>query len=390
MTSKLNPWTLARLTEYLGRDEHTTLEFKSCKVFDDKNFPNQLIKEIDAFVNTDGGLLIVGIEEVPSVVNPAIKIAGKIEGVLRTKMNANRLSQIIYSKISPSAGSLIQVFPVIVSNSSEADEKLAFVIEVNAGHTAYQSLDDKIYYGRRGTESIALDDKDIRLRMITDDKSRVELTFRSSIRIPNLNDWEAYEQQFLDRQKHELKAQENKIITDSLSDEERKVKVEDFLEKLSTGSALKSSYVEIPRRVNEARVCIDILARNAGNSKVDRLCMSFSQQKLKPWGWSEGRNVRTNTFDEQVYLEKDFTINDGISLYPGMTLSLLSFILELKRDGPVPTFPSNLEFHVFLDGGIGSVLLIELAQIAEKYALEFEQKASAIEARFPHIKLEVR
>ena len=98
----------------------------------------------------------------------------------------------------------------------------------------------------------------------------------------------------------------------------------------------------------------------------------------------------TNSFDEQVYLEKDFTINDGISLYPGMTLSLLSFILELKRDGPVPTFPSNLEFHVFLDGGIGSVLLIELAQIAEKYALEFEQKASAIEARFPHIKLEVR
>jgi hypothetical protein len=48
-----------------------------------------------------------------------------------------------------------------------------------------------------------------------------------------------------------------------------------------------------------------------------------------------------------------------------------------------------LDFHVFLDGGIGSVLSIELAQIAEKYSLEFEQKASAIEARFPQIKPEV-
>ncbi len=385
MANKVNPWTLARLNEYLGRDEHTTLEFKSCKVFDDKNFPNQLIKEIDAFINTDGGLLIVGIEEVASVDNPAIKIAGKIEGVSRTRMTATRLSQIIYSKISPSAGSLIQVFPVIVSNSCDADERLAFAIEVTPGHTAYQSSDDKIYYGRRGTESIALDDKDVRLRMMTDDKSRVELTFRSTIKISNLNDWEDYEQQFLDRQERDLKAQKNKIIFDNMSDEERKVKTDEFLEKLSTGSL---SFIGGPRRVREARVFVDVFARNSGNSKIDRLCMSFSQSNLAPWSWSKERNVRNNTFDEQVYLEKDFTINDGISLYPGMTLSLLAFVWELKRDEPVPTFPSTLDFHVFLDGGIGSVLSIELAQVAENYALELEQKASAIEARFPQIKPE--
>ena len=116
MTSQKNPWTLERLNQFLGQDEHTTLEFKSCKGFENKKdqFIDKLICEISAFLNTDGGFLIVGIDEIASKDNSKIKCAEKIYGIGREIIDAHKLSQSIYSKISPSASSLIQVYPVQV------------------------------------------------------------------------------------------------------------------------------------------------------------------------------------------------------------------------------------------------------------------------------------
>ena len=56
----------------------------------------------------------------------------------------------------------------------DGDKLQAFAIDVKRGTTAYQA-EDKIYYVRRGYSSDPMEDKDIRLRMLSDDHPRAAL-----------------------------------------------------------------------------------------------------------------------------------------------------------------------------------------------------------------------
>lgn len=383
MTSQKNPWTLERLNQFLGQDEHTTLEFKSCKGFENKKdqFIDKLICEISAFLNTDGGFLIVGIDEIASKDNSKIKCAEKIYGIGREIIDAHKLSQSIYSKISPSASSLIQVYPVQVG--TKGNEKLAFVIEVKPGRTAYQSSPDKVYYGRRGSETVALDDKDVRLRMVSDDKFRVELTYSSNLSIPG--GWEKYEEAFVLKQNFENESRKRKNEFDQLTDSEKELRTESFIKQFQENSIKPSLFVTTPARINEAYVTINVLINNSGSAKIDKLCASFSEHNLSPVKWCSTSKLRSNKLNNQIYLEKDFTQNDGISLYPDMTLELLSFSLKVNRDRRDYELPRALDFHVYLDGGKSSSISIEIASIVKEHADEFEREAKAIESRFPEI-----
>src|SRR5690348_15200854 len=114
---------------------------------------DQVIPAVSAFLNTDGGQLILGIEEKDGVLS---------DGVARSRMTAARLQSSICSRIQPAVAGYINVFPVQVGKSASGEELFAFVIDVKAGITAYQS-DDKRYYVRRSGQSEAMEDKDIRL-----------------------------------------------------------------------------------------------------------------------------------------------------------------------------------------------------------------------------------
>lgn len=386
MTNQTNPWTLARLNDYLGQDEHTNLEFKSCKGFlSNKDFfIKNLVAEVSAFLNTDGGILIIGIEEIQSQDNPKTKIAGNIEGVDRGIMTANQLSQSIHAKISPTPGALIQVFPVNLNN--DGVEKFAFVIEVKCGRTAYQSSPDKIYYGRRGSECIPLDDKDVRLRMVGDDRPRVDLKFVSDLLVPG--GWSGYEENFFLKRESESRLQERKLADEKLSDSEKEKRAAEFASSLQNKTStfkLNGNFVSTPKRIEKALVVINIFVCNSGSSKIDKLCMSFSQRDLFSMEWTVSHKVRTTTCGEQIYIESDFMYSDGVPLYPGMTTDLLCFSFELKRDTALPRFSDILDFSIYLDGGIGTYISVPLDRIMKENALEFVQKATEIESKFPEI-----
>lgn len=391
MTNQKNPWNIDRLSELLGQDEHTNLEFKSSQGFKNKkDFISDIARGINAFINTDGGILIVGIDEVPSKENPKVKRAEKIEGVTKSVISADTLSRTIYSLISPSAGSLIKVFPIKVSPENDGTEKYAFAIEVAPGHTAYQLSVDKIYYGRRGAESVPLEDKDVRLRMISDDKSRVELSHSWSISGNRNQVWEEYEKGFASKRACETEIKERRLASERLSESEGQSRANEVAALLAKGNLKFITPVFNPHKMVEAGVDIDIHVRNSGYAKIEKLCMSFATNNLSLLKWGIINDIRTNKFGDQVYLEKNFTSDGGISLYPGMTIKLFSFYMKLKRDKPLPPLPEFFEFHVYLDNGVATSLSIALSRIAEECAIEFEQKASEIEGRFIEIKPDVQ
>jgi Putative DNA-binding domain len=177
MSSKKNTWTIERLSSYIGREESAHLEFKSSlplttgKDTDINRFFNEkLSPALSAFINTEGGILIVGIEEERSGGDRDLAKALS-KGVPRSAMTGIMFSNKLLDRIHPATGSFVTVHTVDVGRS-ETGDLLAFVIEIKPGITAYQAQDKK-YYCRRGYDNIAMDDKDIRLRMLTDDRPRV-------------------------------------------------------------------------------------------------------------------------------------------------------------------------------------------------------------------------
>lgn len=177
-----NPWTRERLEGYIGQEEGYQLEFKSSRGLSQESpakFITDLTCHVSAFLNSDGGVLIIGIEEAPSKDKKRAETAiGLSDGVPRSRYTGARLQSSLCAQISPSVASYVQVLPVVVGES-DGEDLLAFVIEVSPGVTAYQAA-DKLYYARRSFSSEAMDDKDIRLRMLTDDRPRGRLAWKCS------------------------------------------------------------------------------------------------------------------------------------------------------------------------------------------------------------------
>ena len=170
-----NPWTLDRLKEYIGAEESLQLDFKSSRPLaggnrnDAKKFIDGLSSHVSAFLNSEGGLLLVGLEEEDRKNQPDIA-TGLSEGVPRKLWTAQQFENSICDRIHPSVAAYVQVFPITV-REKDGDKLQAFAIEVKRGTTAYQA-EDKIYYVRRGYSSDPMEDKDIRLRMLSDDRPR--------------------------------------------------------------------------------------------------------------------------------------------------------------------------------------------------------------------------
>lgn len=172
-----NPWDIDRFKLYLNTEESNVLDFKSSKALsrstnDQEKFINDLTSHVSAFLNSEGGKILIGLEEAERRNLPDIA-TGLSDGVPRKQMNASNLEQKLCERIHPSVANYVRVFPVVVGKYSDGD-LLAYVVEIKAGITAYQAK-DKLYYTRRNYSSEAMDDKDIRLRMLSGDKPRANL-----------------------------------------------------------------------------------------------------------------------------------------------------------------------------------------------------------------------
>jgi hypothetical protein len=180
-----NPYDIEFVRGFIEQQETQRLEFKSSRELLNENaqkrgkfISEQIVPTVSAFLNTDGGQVIVGIEEKEGVaVSPSA-------GVPRGRMSWEQLQSAICDRIQPAVAGYVSVFSVQVGTNSDGEKLFAFVVNVKPGITAYQA-DDKKYYVRRSGQSEAMEDKDVRLRMLAGDKPRLVVGLRPHI-VPNV------------------------------------------------------------------------------------------------------------------------------------------------------------------------------------------------------------
>jgi hypothetical protein len=172
-------WNRDRLTTFLEREESDTVEFKSSRPLaasdTQREFIANLCKHVGAFLNGEGGIVLIGLEEGDRKARP--DIATRLSpGIPRKLLKASDLENMICDRIHPSVAGFVKVFAVVV-DESDGLPGCAFVVEIRSGITAYQSP-DKMYYIRRGHSSEAMEDKDIRLRMLTHHVAKVNMAIQ--------------------------------------------------------------------------------------------------------------------------------------------------------------------------------------------------------------------
>jgi len=167
-------WNLDKIKSFItdGIEENVHLDYKGAGSIDKKNEKKkELSKDVSAFANSDGGVIIYGVREydekdknhLPEKIDP-------IDGKTYTK---EWLEQIINSTISPRITD-IKITPI--QTSKPEDNKVIYVVEIPKSNTAHQA-NDKRYYRRFNFESKMMEDweiKDIINRQI---KTRIQLSF---------------------------------------------------------------------------------------------------------------------------------------------------------------------------------------------------------------------
>lgn len=143
-----------------GDSENATLEYKSCRLFRQKNDKvfDLLSKEITAFANSIGGVLIIGIEE------DEARGISEVVPISDEKKHESWIEDGLLSRITPSLN-----FSV---TRIRAGEGHILVINVPASRNAPHQSADKRYYARRlfrVDQLLAFEIDDIRRRTFASD-----------------------------------------------------------------------------------------------------------------------------------------------------------------------------------------------------------------------------
>jgi hypothetical protein len=150
------------LQRYIGQSESIRLEFKASALLSHEKdlLVKELTKEVSAFANTEGGVMIIGIKEgKQGKRNIAVEID---EGTDPTHMPPDRLEALIASNISPAVPGLV-VRRIDLQGPKAG--RVAFVVIVPKGSTAYQATKTFNYWGRNEFSANQLHDNVIRLLM---------------------------------------------------------------------------------------------------------------------------------------------------------------------------------------------------------------------------------
>jgi hypothetical protein len=332
-----NPWTRQRLEEeFIGREESLTLEFKSsAALLNDKveSFVNDLTQHIGAFLNSEGGLLIIGVEEAQRLdKNRAEQAVGISPGVPRSRMPPSRLANMLCDRISPASTALIRVHPVRVGEQEDGELLLAFVVEVKPGVTAYQSADKK-YYGRRSFSSNALEDKEIRLRMLADERPRASATITAEAS-PSAG-WETLKQRW-DKYRDDAAAFEALPLVPIPED----ITPEDFQRRFK--------WMPLPpMRQKDGRFVVSVQLQNVGIVTIRRCALESLIEGAFPPG------VRPHHKGLGPIREVRFDGEGQIPLYPDRREHLVTWEFEFDRGAVVHSdSPWKLNVTIFLDGGL--------------------------------------
>lgn len=164
-------WSESDIKAYKGQEETIRLEFKAGALLDKQEsaWVSDLSKEVSAFANTEGGVLIVGLREEKV---GKTRVAADPDGVSET-ITRDQLQRKIEGNVFPYLTG-IRVSRVVLSGVSG---RVAFVLEIPPGTTAYQANDGR-YYGRSELEAKHLPDHEIRVRMARGKIPRAAVSLR--------------------------------------------------------------------------------------------------------------------------------------------------------------------------------------------------------------------
>jgi hypothetical protein len=151
-------------------EENLNLDYKSAESLGKSvGKKKELSKDVSAFANSDGGIIIYGIKEFDET--DKRHLPEKIDPVNRTEYNKEWLEQVINSNISPRIDDIR-----ITSISLNDQNDVAYVVEIPKGTTAHQSSDFR-YYKRFNFEIVAMHDYEVKDVMNRNKSPKIEILF---------------------------------------------------------------------------------------------------------------------------------------------------------------------------------------------------------------------
>lgn len=150
----VSQWSVTDLEGFVaaGEEEGLHLDYKSSAALTKSSLRDDLSKDVAAFANADGGILIFGIEE------GSDKRPARIdEGVGPDVMTAERLEDIVHSNVAPRpTGVRVHRIPL-------GGDRAAFAVSVPAASAlAPHQASDRRYYRRYGTKNQPMYDHEVR------------------------------------------------------------------------------------------------------------------------------------------------------------------------------------------------------------------------------------
>lgn len=160
------------IAERVQEDLHLDYKAAASLSKEDKK-KTEMSKDVSAFANADGGVIIYGVGEDPS----DDSFPGTIDAIDSKTLTAEWLEQVITSRIQPKIpGIEIHVVEVMPG-------RVVYIIEVPKGDTAYQAS-DKRYHKRLGRTTVAMEDYEVRdvMNRKTTPKVGIELSLVRRVR----------------------------------------------------------------------------------------------------------------------------------------------------------------------------------------------------------------
>lgn len=150
-------WTKERIVQLVEDriEENSQLEYKAAGAISrDEKKKTEISKDVSAFANSQGGIIIYGISEHEDKKH----IPEKIDPIDGNEYSKEWLENIILGNISPSINGL-KIYPVQIDKPE--NNHLVYVVEIPKSNTAHQA-NDKKYYKRYNFQSKPMEDWEIK------------------------------------------------------------------------------------------------------------------------------------------------------------------------------------------------------------------------------------
>lgn len=158
-----------------GIEESLHLDYKAAGSLA-KQKKDEIVKDVTAFANSDGGVIIYGVREHSA--NDKKHLPERLDPIDRAEFSKEWLEHVI-ANAAPRMPN-IRIHPIPISTDPA---KCLYVVEIPKGETAHQSADCK-YYRRYNFESVAMRDHEIRDVMNRIKVPRLEIEAYLGIRNP--------------------------------------------------------------------------------------------------------------------------------------------------------------------------------------------------------------